>query len=65
MSYTPPDAHNVILDFEQLLTPVDSHNLVLNFGDVEPQLSVLDAVIDSRIQSFIQFLNGVCRHERC
>ena len=57
MSYTPPDAHNVILDFEQLLTPVDSHNLVLNFGDVEPQLSVLDAVIDSRIQSFIQGSN--------
>jgi hypothetical protein len=57
MSYTPPDAHNAILDFEQLLTSVDSHNLVLNFGDVEPQLSVLDTVIDTRIQAFIQGSN--------
>lgn len=57
MSYTPPDAHNVILDFEQLITPLDSHNLVLNFGDVEPQLSVLNAVIDTRIQAFIQGSN--------
>ncbi|CAD9194040.1 hypothetical protein QAC21B_00126 [Acinetobacter bohemicus] len=57
MSYTPPDAHNVILDFEQPITPLDSHNLVLNFGDVEPQLSVLNAVIDTRIQAFIQGSN--------
>ncbi|MEG2431907.1 MAG: hypothetical protein RSB25_09670, partial [Acinetobacter sp.] len=57
MSYTPPDALNVILDFEQPLTPVDSHNLILNFGDVEPQLSVLDTVVDTRIQAFIQGSN--------
>lgn len=57
MSYTPPDAHNVILDFEQPITPVDSHNVVLNFGDVEPQLSVLNGVIDTRIQAFIQGSN--------
>jgi len=57
MSYTPPDAHNVILDFEQLTTPVDSHNLVLNFGDVEPQLSTLNAVVDTRIQAFISGSN--------
>lgn len=57
MSYTPPDAHNVILDFEQLLTPVDGHNVVLNFADIEPQLSVLNAVIDTRIQALIQGSN--------
>jgi hypothetical protein len=53
MSYTPPDTHNVILDFEQPLTSTDSHNLILNFGDVEPQLNVLSAVIDTRIRSLI------------
>lgn len=57
MSYTPPDAHNVILNFEQPITLVDSHNLVLNFGDIEPQLSVLNALIDTRIQAFIQGSN--------
>ena len=57
MSYTPPDALNIILDFEQPLTPVDSHNLILNFGDVEPQLSVLDTVVDTRIQAFIHGSN--------
>ena len=33
MSYTPPDAHSVNLNFETPLTPVDSHNLILNFGE--------------------------------
>lgn len=31
-NYTPPDAHHVILNFDQPLTPVDSHNVVLNLG---------------------------------
>lgn len=57
MSYTPPDAHNVILDFEQPTTPVDSHNLVLNFGDIEPQLSGLNAIVETRIQAFINGSN--------
>ncbi|EOR06028.1 hypothetical protein [Acinetobacter tandoii] len=58
MSYTPPDALNVILDFEQPATPVDSHNVVLNFADVEPQLGVLEAAIDTRIQVLIQGSNA-------
>lgn len=57
MSYTPPDAHNVILDFEQPLTPVDGHNLVLNFGDIGPQLSILNTVVDTSIQAFINGSN--------
>lgn len=53
MSYTPPDAHNVVLDFEQPFTPVDGHNVVLNFADVEPQLGVLLATINTNIQAEI------------
>ena len=53
MSYTPPDAHNVVLDFEQPFTPVDGHNVVLNFADVEPQLGVLLATINTNIQAGI------------
>lgn len=57
MSYTPPDAHNVVLDFEQPATPVDSHNVVLNFADVEPQLGVLLATINTNIQAEISGRN--------
>ncbi|WP_051526480.1 hypothetical protein [Alkanindiges illinoisensis] len=39
-NYTPPDAHNVILNFDKPLTPVDSHNVVLNFGDDSEGLSL-------------------------
>lgn len=53
MSYTPPDAHNVVLDFEQPFTSVDGHNVVLNFADVEPQLGVLLATINTNIQAEI------------
>jgi hypothetical protein len=53
MSYTPPDAHNVVLDFEQPLTLIDSHNVVLNYADVEPQLGVLLATINTNIQAEI------------
>jgi len=57
MSYTPPDAHNVVLDFEQPLTPIDSHNVVLNYADVEPQLGVLLATINTNIQAEISGRN--------
>lgn len=57
MSYTPPDAHNVVLDFEQPFTPVDGHNVVLNFTDVEPQLGVLLATINTNIQAEISGRN--------
>lgn len=50
MSYTPPDAHDVILNFEQLSTAIDSHNLALNFNDSLDQLNFLNAEIDTRIQ---------------
>lgn len=50
MSYTPPDAHDVILNFEQTSTATDSHNLALNFNDSLDQLSFLNAEIDTRIQ---------------
>ncbi|UIP93931.1 hypothetical protein [Acinetobacter johnsonii] len=50
MSYTPPDAHDVILNFEQPSTAIDSHNLALNFNDSLDQLNFLNAEIDTRIQ---------------
>ena len=53
MSYTPPDAHSVTLNFEQPLSPVDSHNLVLNFGDSAPQITILKAKINTRIRALI------------
>lgn len=34
--YTPPDAHNIVFNFEgDVYTPPDSHNVVFNFGVVE------------------------------
>lgn len=50
MSYTPPDAHDVILNFEQPSTAIDSHNLALNFNDSLDQLNLLNTEIDTRIQ---------------
>ena len=50
MSYTPPDAHDVILNFEQTSTATDSHNLALNFNDSLDRLNFLNAEIDTRIQ---------------
>lgn len=53
MSYTPPDAHSVILNFDQPFTPVDSHNLDLNFGDAVPALTILQVDINTSIQALI------------
>lgn len=57
MSYTPPDGHNVILNFEQPFTPVDSHNVVLNFGDSAPQLNVLSAPLKTGFKAVISGTN--------
>lgn len=49
MSYTPPNKHNVYLNFEQISTPQSRFNLVLNFGANIPNLNQLNARIDTRI----------------
>lgn len=46
-NYTPPDSHQVNLNFKNLNQVVDSHNLVLNFGADEIQAVTIDAEINT------------------
>ena len=45
LTYIPPDAHNVSLDFKDELELVDSYNLILNFGADEQINAAVNAVI--------------------
>ena len=56
MSYTPPDAHSVNLNFETPLTPVDSHNLILNFGETA-QRNALQAPLKTGFHAVISGSN--------
>ncbi len=55
MSYTPPDAHSVILNFDTPLTPVDSHDLILNFGEMV-QRNTLQASVKQVFELLYQAL---------
>ena len=48
MSYTPPDAHSVNLNFDTLLTQQDAHNLILNFGESKDEQEVNRGVLHAR-----------------
>lgn len=56
MSYTPPDAHSVNLNFDTPLTPVDSHNLILNFGG-EVKRNTLHASLKTGFRALISGTN--------
>lgn len=57
MPYTPPNKHNVYLNFEQISTPQSRFNLVLNFGANTPSLNQLNTRIDTRISVQISGTN--------
>ena len=60
-NYTPPDRHNVLLDFEDELQQQSRFNIVLNFADqqqIQPIGSV-DAVINTRIYAQILGFNSL------
>ena len=57
MSYTPPDAHSVNLNFDTPLSPIDSHNLVLNFGESGVKPNVLKAPISTAFKATISGTN--------
>lgn len=46
-NYTPPDSHQVNLNFKDLNQVINAHNLVLNFGADEIQTATIDAVINT------------------
>lgn len=52
-NYTPPDAHNVELDFKNEMVPIDAHNLILEFGIDEVVTASLNAVISTRFTPVI------------
>ncbi|WP_122897725.1 hypothetical protein [Acinetobacter sp. B51(2017)] len=57
MSYTPPEAHSVNLNFDTPLSPIDSHNLVLNFGELGVKPNVLKAPISTAFKATISGTN--------
>lgn len=57
MSYTPPDAHSVNLNFDTPLTAQDTHNLVLNFGESGVKLNTLKASINTAFKVVISGTN--------
>lgn len=44
-NYTPPDAHNVELDFKKEMGAIDAHHLILEFGADELITASLNAVV--------------------
>lgn len=57
MSYTPPDGHNVNLNFDTPLTAQDAHNLVLNFGESQQEQEVNRGVLRARLD--LSFLSNI------
>lgn len=56
-TYTPPDAHNVELNFKDALVSVDAHNVELNFGADTLSTASLSATISTVFVSDIQIEN--------
>ena len=56
-TYTPPDAHNVELNFKDALVPVDAHNVELKFGADTLSTASLSATIATVFLSDIQIKN--------
>ncbi len=56
-TYTPPDAHNVELNFKDALVSVDAHNVELNFGADTLSTASLSATISTVFLSDIQIKN--------
>lgn len=52
-NYTPPDAHNVDLNFKNELGVIDTHNLIIEFGTDEVLIASLNAVILTSFASVI------------
>lgn len=52
-NYTPPDAHNVDLNFKDEIGLVDTHNLILEFGLDEVITASLNALISTRFTPVI------------
>lgn len=58
-NYTPPDSHNVDLNFNEIIGAVDAHNVVLSFGDAEEvNLASIDAVISTAFLAEVATLQG-------
>ena len=52
-NYTPPDAHNVDLNFKDEIGLVDAHHLILEFGADEVITASLNAVLSTRFTPVI------------
>ena len=52
-NYTPPDAHNVELNFKTEMVLVDAHNLILEFGTDEVITTSLNAVVSTSFEPVI------------
>lgn len=61
-TYTPPDAHNVELNFKDALVSVDAHNVELNFGADTLSTASLSATISTEFVSDIQIENIIGAH---
>lgn len=57
-NYTPPDSHNVDLNFNEIIGAVDGHNVVLNFSADDVNLASIDAVISTAFLAEIATLQG-------
>ncbi|ENW05757.1 hypothetical protein [Acinetobacter beijerinckii] len=57
-NYIPPDAHQVNLNFTEIIGEVNSHNVILNFGADEVNTASIDAVIPTTFSSEITALQG-------
>lgn len=52
-TYTPPDPHNVDLNFDKPLVSSDSHNVILNFGE-EFEVTIVDTSVNLEFIAEIQ-----------
>lgn len=57
-NYSPPDGHQVNLNFSELTGDINSHNVVLNFGADDVLTASIDAVIATAFSAEVTALQG-------